>query len=361
MPGQFNDLFAQLAKKFKPEEEKTLTKGKQITYVTARTVMNRLDEIIGAENWWDDYEVLNGADSILCRLTLRLPDGSTITKCDAGGAANMKDAGDDDKSMVSDAIKRAAARFGVGRYLYGDGVAPFVIDELTRAKEEKKRAKAEPKAETKAETPPVTLPESRQGVNEAFKPDAPPARGPARQQAQAKPERPANDKETVKLRGDRIGARGYDVRNWTTLTEDEIARDNTGANAYRAEVGLEPIKDPAVNAFEATRHMVKAATAAGAENPEPIGTDGKPKRVGIGKLSAHLGKLYGEDDWRQWLRREIKRYLAEKYRDAQVAANADAYGDSAPDLAEPEGQPEPVTVGAGDGAGEDDGWQQGRE
>ena len=92
-------------------------------YITARSVMNRLDYVLGPENWWDEYEPHE--DSVLCRLTIRLPDGSTITKADAGGYAGMQDAGDDDKSGYSDAFKRAAVKFGVGRHLYGDGVVTY--------------------------------------------------------------------------------------------------------------------------------------------------------------------------------------------------------------------------------------------
>jgi hypothetical protein len=67
-----------------------------------------------------------GENSVLCKLTLRMPDGSTLTKADAGGYAGMPDQGDDDKSGFSDAFKRAAVKFGVGRYLYRDGVPAFV-------------------------------------------------------------------------------------------------------------------------------------------------------------------------------------------------------------------------------------------
>jgi hypothetical protein len=83
--------------------------------------MNRLDEVVGPENWWDDYTPLTS--SVMCRLTVRLPDGQVVTKCDLGGCAGMADAGDDDKSGFSDAFKRAAVKFGAGRYLYNDGVA----------------------------------------------------------------------------------------------------------------------------------------------------------------------------------------------------------------------------------------------
>lgn len=122
MPTDHIELFAALAAPFRAEEVRTRPQGtRQIKYVTARTVMNRLDEVLGPAGWWDDYAVFE--HSVVCRLTIKLPDGTTLTKCDAGGAAGMADQGDDDKSMFSDALKRAAVRFGVGRYLYGDGTA----------------------------------------------------------------------------------------------------------------------------------------------------------------------------------------------------------------------------------------------
>lgn len=87
--------------------------------------MNRLDEVLGPENWWDDYSPME--NSVICRLTIRLPDGTTLTKSDAGGYAGLADSGDDDKSGFSDAFKRVSVKFGVGRHLYGDGVPSFVI------------------------------------------------------------------------------------------------------------------------------------------------------------------------------------------------------------------------------------------
>ncbi len=124
---QFPDLFAALAAPFEPQEVRVRSQGgRQLSYITARTAMNRLDDVLGPENWWDDYTP--GENSVICRMTLRLPDGTTITKSDAGGYAGMSDSGDDDKSGFSDAFKRAAAKFGVARYLYRDGVPAFVRD-----------------------------------------------------------------------------------------------------------------------------------------------------------------------------------------------------------------------------------------
>ena len=131
---KYPDIFASLAAPFFDDEIKSFSAagGKSLRYVTARTVMNRLDEIIGPENWSDDYSP--GENSVLCRLTIRLPDGLSVTKADAGGYAGMPNSGDDDKSGYSDSFKRAAVKFGVGRFLYGDGVPDYSRDSAISAR-----------------------------------------------------------------------------------------------------------------------------------------------------------------------------------------------------------------------------------
>lgn len=123
---KYPDLFAALAAPFEAHEvkQRQAPGGRQLSYITARTAMNRLDSVLGPECWWDEYVPLD--NSVICKLTLRLPDGSTVTKCDAGGHAGMADQGDDEKSGFSDAFKRACSKFGVARYLYRDGFADFV-------------------------------------------------------------------------------------------------------------------------------------------------------------------------------------------------------------------------------------------
>jgi hypothetical protein len=123
---QYPDLFAALAASFDAQEVKLRQApgGRQLHYITARTAMNRLDGVLGPENWWDEYVPLE--NSVICKLSVRLPDGQVVTKSDAGGYAGMADQGDDDKSGFSDAFKRAAAKFGIARYLYRDGVPNFV-------------------------------------------------------------------------------------------------------------------------------------------------------------------------------------------------------------------------------------------
>jgi hypothetical protein len=120
----FPELFAALAAPFSDREVKSRQgTGRQFKYVTARTVMNRLDTVLGPENWWDAYATFENC--VVCSLTIRMPDGREVTKTDAGGHAGMQDSGDDEKSAYSDGFKRAAAKWGIGRFLYGDGVPRY--------------------------------------------------------------------------------------------------------------------------------------------------------------------------------------------------------------------------------------------
>lgn len=135
--SQHITIFAALAAPFQADEVRTRNQaGRELQYVTARTVMNRLDEVLGPENWWDEYTPMPNA--VICKLTVRLPDGSTVTKSDAGGFTTTADASDYEKTGFSDAFKRAAVKFGVARYLYGDGVPNSIREELTRERRERR-------------------------------------------------------------------------------------------------------------------------------------------------------------------------------------------------------------------------------
>jgi hypothetical protein len=82
-----------------------------LAYIDSRAVMNRLDAVVGPENWSFDFDVLSG-DGKLVRGRLTI---CGVTKCDAGEANTEEELL---KSAVSDAVKRAAVHFGIGRYLY---------------------------------------------------------------------------------------------------------------------------------------------------------------------------------------------------------------------------------------------------
>lgn len=98
--------------------------GFNLSYITARTVMNRLDNVAGVLGWYPVYEKF-GENAVLCILHVGIPtEGGTvawISKQGVGGYTNMQDAGDSEKSAESDALKRAGVCLGIGRELYGEG------------------------------------------------------------------------------------------------------------------------------------------------------------------------------------------------------------------------------------------------
>lgn len=132
MARPHDDIFTSLALPFEEPELKFKpgAGGRYLDYITDRTAANRLDDVLGPANWWDEYVPLDKV--VICKLTIRLPDGTTVTKSNAGAYADMADEGDGEKGGFSDAFKRAAAKFGVGRHLYGDGVPEFVRFSLNR-------------------------------------------------------------------------------------------------------------------------------------------------------------------------------------------------------------------------------------
>lgn len=89
-----------------------------IAYIGARVVMDRLDAVLGVENWQDEYDVLADG-SAACRLKVRFaPGGEWVMRMDVGSPSEQPDGGDRLKAAFSDALKRAAVKLGVGRYLY---------------------------------------------------------------------------------------------------------------------------------------------------------------------------------------------------------------------------------------------------
>jgi hypothetical protein len=101
--------------KFKPAVVSG-TRALALAYVDARVIQDRLDEVLGISGWQDEYEFLPDG-SVVCRLRCKI-GSEWITKTDVGGQSEQPDEGDRRKAAVSDALKRAAVKFGVGRYLY---------------------------------------------------------------------------------------------------------------------------------------------------------------------------------------------------------------------------------------------------
>ncbi|HJZ56308.1 MAG TPA: Rad52/Rad22 family DNA repair protein [Gemmataceae bacterium] len=101
--------------KFKPQMVKN-NRALAMAYIDARLIQDRLDDVLGAEHWQDEYQLLADG-SVVCRLRLKL-GGRWITKMDVGSPSEQPDVGDRLKAAFSDALKRAAVKFGIGRYLY---------------------------------------------------------------------------------------------------------------------------------------------------------------------------------------------------------------------------------------------------
>lgn len=87
-----------------------------VAYIDARQVQNRLDDVLGVTGWQDEFSFLpDGA--VTCKLSVRI-NGEWITKMDVGGKSEQPDEGDQMKAAFSDALKRVAVKFGIGRYIY---------------------------------------------------------------------------------------------------------------------------------------------------------------------------------------------------------------------------------------------------
>lgn len=95
-----------------------------LPYIDNRFVQNLLDEVVGPENWVNSYHEVIGGNRLIavrCKISIRL-DGEWISKEDGAPL------GDGDlavKGVYSDAMKRAAVQWGIGRYLY-EFVPPWI-------------------------------------------------------------------------------------------------------------------------------------------------------------------------------------------------------------------------------------------
>jgi hypothetical protein len=101
--------------KWKPQSVKG-NRALALAYLDARAVQDRLDDVLGVEGWQDEYQPLPDG-SVVCKLQCLLGD-RWVTKMDVGSLSEQPDGGDRVKAAFSDALKRAAVKFGVGRYLY---------------------------------------------------------------------------------------------------------------------------------------------------------------------------------------------------------------------------------------------------
>jgi hypothetical protein len=92
-----------------------------VAYIDARDVMKLLDEVCGVENWQDEYYSVN--NMLFCKIGIKINEVKSMYKLeldewrwksDTGSESNMEK----EKGHSSDAFKRAAVKWGIGRFLY---------------------------------------------------------------------------------------------------------------------------------------------------------------------------------------------------------------------------------------------------
>lgn len=82
-----------------------------VAYLDSRQVQELLDEVVGPESWQDKYE--EHKSNLFCSIGIKTESG-WVWKTDCGTESNV----DKEKGEASDAFKRAAVKWGVGRFLY---------------------------------------------------------------------------------------------------------------------------------------------------------------------------------------------------------------------------------------------------
>lgn len=83
-----------------------------VPYITNRSVMQRFDDQFGWAGWQNEIKEIEGG--FLCTITAVLPGGEIVRKTDGASRTNVEPV----KGGISDAMKRCAVQFGLGRALY---------------------------------------------------------------------------------------------------------------------------------------------------------------------------------------------------------------------------------------------------
>lgn len=97
------------------------SKASALCYIDARDVMEKLDEAVGPQCWQDRYEV--HGPRVICTISIKIGD-EWVGKSDGAGDTQVEG----EKGGISDAFKRAAVKWGVGRYLYDIPVQYVAIE-----------------------------------------------------------------------------------------------------------------------------------------------------------------------------------------------------------------------------------------
>lgn len=104
---------------------KNIASATCVAYIDARDVMDLLDEVIGPENWQSDYKGIKG--NLYAGIGIKLNE-EWIWKWDCGTEPYTEK----EKGEASDAFKRAAVKWGVGRFLYDLPVQYVKVSEIKK-------------------------------------------------------------------------------------------------------------------------------------------------------------------------------------------------------------------------------------
>ena len=99
--------------------KKNSTKAQVAAYVDSRAIQYRLDKVVGRDNWQNEFTTVTGANNDstahICALSIYYPERKEwITKSNGAGCTDVEPI----KGGLSNAFKRAASMWGIGRYLY---------------------------------------------------------------------------------------------------------------------------------------------------------------------------------------------------------------------------------------------------
>ena len=86
-------------------------KGKELAYIDARDVMNRLDAVFGIAGWQAGFDWIG--ERMVCTIACKIGE-EWISKADGSGDTGIEA----EKGGLSKSLVRAAVPWGIGRYLY---------------------------------------------------------------------------------------------------------------------------------------------------------------------------------------------------------------------------------------------------
>lgn len=89
--------------------------AKVLAYVTNRAIMQRLDDLVGPTRWKNEFKEAPEGDGVLCGISIYMNEElGWVTKWDGASNTDIEAI----KGGLSNAMKRAAVQWGIGRYLY---------------------------------------------------------------------------------------------------------------------------------------------------------------------------------------------------------------------------------------------------